>query len=248
MLVDKTYTGLSLGLLVSLLAFSSSAYAQDDATVMPAAEEAGAVEDAKEEVTETVTESGDYSLLRMTLKTGAYIPRGSLGVGATGLLELDVVLPLYAWLDTSDPWIADRFRFVAEVGYTRITREEDEIVQGRGLTEVRQVTDLLPVRLGFLYVAPEAWKVRPYGGIAYGMFFSWTDFGLFNQDVSENDFASGVVLTAGMEVSMPMAGLDTTLVIESNYSEAKADLGTLGDAGEPVISGANILVGFGIDI
>jgi len=192
------------------------------------------------------TDNLSRSMLRLTPKVGAMIPRKALQTALLSTLELQVVLPF--WMTTDSEFVGDRFRVVAESGYALLAQQGSQIVPGRGMSNLVQNTHLIPMRLGLLWIGPEQWTVRPTTSLSYAMLITRSEFDLGWTTQQQNDVSSGVMATLGLEATIPMtASLTGRALLEVQHCEAAADMGAIGDVGEATLSGTGVLAGFGFE-
>lgn len=222
------------------LATAATAMAQDDTPVAEAPV-------PRPEATATAEAPGVPHVLRITPKLGALIPRGDLKTAMVSLLALDIVLPLDP--TGANPWLADRLRVVLEGGYALLSQQGEAIVPGRGFTNLIQNSHTFPLRIGLNYLFPQSWTLRPYVGLGYTALITRTTFDLGWTTEDQNDVASGIAFSLGGETSFDL-GEDVlgVLVLEVQHTEAGADLGGLGAAGESTLSSTAVLVGFGVEL
>ena len=133
-----------------------------------------------------------------------------------------------------------------DIGYTLLKYQGDEIVPGRGVTRLIQNSHTIPMELGVRYrYADEDWPVWPYTRVGLALDISRTTFEAFSTGPKEeNDLSPGFGLTAGALRPLGPGGIR----VELRYREVWAEMHSMGDLGEDMLSAFSFWAGYQLDI
>ncbi len=172
--------------------------------------------------------------IRVALRVGALVPRTELGSGFAVGAEAGYLLPV----------LEQRLRLQLGFGYSMSPYQGARIVPGRGYdAHFTQNTTIMPLDLSAVFEQPLGDSgLAIYGGLGIGVLFVSTRFQSFDTTTEAGDITFGPVVQLGIEYPLGPG----QLVVDSRYTEATADLGTLGIAGQNVLGNVVFTAGYAI--
>ncbi|MBS2027605.1 MAG: hypothetical protein JST54_06865 [Deltaproteobacteria bacterium] len=172
--------------------------------------------------------------IRTSVRLGTIVPRTELGTGFAVAGDVAYALP-----------VADnRVSVGLGVGYAMSPYQGPKIIPGRGYDPAfTQNTTLVPVSLeGRFTQRIGASGLALYGGLGVELLFVSASFQNFSATSSASDTTFGIVFEGGLEYPLGPGAV----VADLRYSEARADLGPLGNTGQDQLGGALLTAGYAL--
>ena len=174
------------------------------------------------------------SRIRTSVRLGAMVPRTELGAGFAAAADAAYALPV------ADDWVSVGLG----VGYAMSPYQGPKIIPGRGYDPYfTQNTTLVPVSLeGRFTQRIGASGLALYGGLGVELLFVSATFQSFGATSSSSDTTFGIAAEGGAEYPLGPGAV----VADVRYSEARADLGILGNTGQDQLSGVLFTAGYAL--
>ncbi len=172
--------------------------------------------------------------IRVALRLGALVPRTELGAGFALGADAAYLLPV----------LDQRLRIQVGFGYSLSPYQGARIVPGRGYDpHFTQNTTLLPLDVSAVFEQPlGSTGLSLYGGLGLGVLFVDTTFQSFDATTHVSDTTFAPLVQVGLAYPLGPG----TVLVDARYTEATADLGPLGLAGQDAVGNFLLTGGYAL--